>query len=1162
MDWEMLKPVTHLNAGKHRKPVFFDPTHHRWIGFVILASISIFFLTILAITLLIRIYNGPEFPTFTLDFPGERFVAQEIKTSTRDQISREPRNKFHMRKTRPIRENPLSNISNGLSALAELFVSRAHAAEVRLDLEPEVFAFFVNWDPASINSLNENIGAIDVLIPEWLHLADEAGAITLNDPPSTQAVIELTAARKPDLKIIPLINNFTSGTRQDEWINNLLGNSESRTTLVTNLLDYVRSNNFAGITIDFQTIGLGKNIGFTQFSRELYEAFQQHNLGVYHTLPIDDPSRPAADIARFADGIILFSYGENDPSTPGPLASQDWFERNLLARFLEVPASKLIVGLINTATDWTKDNPVSQSYTVQEAFTRARQAGAHFSLDPKSLNPTFSYFSENNVAHKVWLLDSVASYNQLKGAMSFRPHGVALWRLGSEDPCIWKLLADPDQINPDDLRKIAYTFQIDRYGNGEVHQLTNLPQSGLRNIQLAKDNRLIVAEDIEYFPRSFEIMQWGARKEKLLALTFDDGPDPKWSPQILDVLARNNVPATFFSTGANMLKNPKIVRRMLDEGHDMGNHTYFHPNIANINKDLLRLELNATQRIFESITGRNLVLFRAPYAQNAYPLSPQDIWPLATISEMGYFSVYMNIHSRDWELSDAREISDRIDSAVHNSRGNIILLHDSGGDRSQTIIAIQTLIDHLRAEGFRFVTVSELLGKTRNETMPLIRQINAPVQFIQSLSFTFIREIERWSFLLFSITIILGIGRSVVVLILSIARRKHRTHTISPKLSVGIVVPAFNEEKVILNTVRSLLRSTYHDLQILIIDDGSTDRTHSVCKAAFASNPKVKIVKRKNSGKSEALNFGFNMLDTDIVVALDADTIFLPETVTRLVRNFDDKNIAAVSGNAKVGNRVNILTKWQALEYITAQNLDRRAAELLNCIPVVPGAIGAWRRETVLEAGGFTLDTLAEDADLTLRLIRNGHMITYDEDAIALTEAPEAIRQFMKQRFRWMFGMMQVAFKHMDAFALKDSKTVGLIALPNILLFQIFFPLLAPIIDLFALVTIINVTWTALSNSVDINYQGSVLILSMFFIFILVDFISAAAAFWFEKREDKRLLLWLVPQRFFYRQLIYIVAIKAVLVAIRGSTVGWGTLKRSASVHQQSRPSGRNKPIS
>src|SRR5690606_24136428 len=305
---------------------------------------------------------------------------------------------------------------------------------------------------------------------------------------------------------------------------------------------------------------------------------------------------------------------------------------------------------------------------------------------------------------------------------------------------------------------------------------------------------------------------------------------------------------------------------------------------------------------------------------------------------------------------------------------------------------------------------SELVGQTGEAVMPHAANGGAPAFVLQQAGFSIMRETERALTLLFVLAIGLGIARSALLISMSLLRRRSKPPA-AAKVTVGVVVPAHNEEKVIVKTVQSLLQSTCKELEILIVDDGSTDGTYELCQSRFRHCANVSVVTKPNGGKAAALNYGFSLLDVDVVVAIDGDTVLLPEAIENLAAHFADAGIAAVAGNAKVGNRVNLLTKWQALEYITAQNLDRRAFELVNCISVVPGAIGAWRRRAVLRAGGFTTDTIAEDADLTLRLIRGGYRVAYEERAIALTEAPETTSQFVTQRFRWMFGMLQVAFK-------------------------------------------------------------------------------------------------------------------------------------------------------
>lgn len=421
-----------------------------------------------------------------------------------------------------------------------------------------------------------------------------------------------------------------------------------------------------------------------------------------------------------------------------------------------------------------------------------------------------------------------------------------------------------------------------------------------------------------------------------------------------------------------------------------------------------------------------------------------------------------------------------------------------------------------------------------------------PTEFLRWTAGTIV---GAWNLVLpfiFIAAVVLGSLRTIMLIVLSFTRRR-ASQGHEPQ-SVGVVVPAYNESKVVLKTVQSLLQSSYPNLTILVVDDGSTDDTFENCRAAFSHLPNVSVVTKPNGGKSDALNLGISILRTEIIVALDADTVFPPDTISYLVEKLSDPGVAAVAGNAKVGNRVNLLTKLQALEYITSQNLDRRAFDTLKAISVVPGAVGAWRRQAVMDVGGFTTDTLAEDADLTIRLLRGGYDIRFAPRAVALTEAPETLTDFIKQRHRWTFGTMQVFRKHLDALKLRDSKPVALIAMPNILLFQFILPLFAPLVDLGALIALVAVfvgNWLSPSTQ---SYDIALWLLLTFLVFTLFDYIAAVVAFAHERNENWWLLLLILPQRVIYRQINNYVVIRALLAAIKGRAVGWGTLVRSASV--------------
>jgi cellulose synthase/poly-beta-1,6-N-acetylglucosamine synthase-like glycosyltransferase len=357
------------------------------------------------------------------------------------------------------------------------------------------------------------------------------------------------------------------------------------------------------------------------------------------------------------------------------------------------------------------------------------------------------------------------------------------------------------------------------------------------------------------------------------------------------------------------------------------------------------------------------------------------------------------------------------------------------------------------------------------------------------------------------------------------------------------VIAAFNEAKVINKTIATLLASDYPDLDIVVIDDGSTDGTAETVRAAYSDNPRVSVYSNENGGKASALNVGIKQCRGEIVVALDADTVFAPRTVARLVRHFEDPVIGADSGNVKVGNRNNVLTIWQTIEYITSQNFDRRAYDLLNCITVVPGAIGAWRKDAVVLAGLYSGETLAEDTDLTFKVRRLGYKIVTDNSALAFTEAPDTLRDLAKQRFRWAYGTLQCLWKHRSAMFRPQYDAFGFVALPSLWIYQIGFQAIAPIVDL-------TILWTFFYGkfvSVELGQQALLNVVAYWGLFATVDMIGALVAFQLD-REDKKLLGWLLLQRFVYRQLMYYVVVKSIVAAFRGSQVGWGKLDRKGTV--------------
>jgi cellulose synthase/poly-beta-1,6-N-acetylglucosamine synthase-like glycosyltransferase/peptidoglycan/xylan/chitin deacetylase (PgdA/CDA1 family) len=641
----------------------------------------------------------------------------------------------------------------------------------------------------------------------------------------------------------------------------------------------------------------------------------------------------------------------------------------------------------------------------------------------------------------------------------------------------------------------------------------------------------------------FVVKQFGKSTEKKMVLTFDDGPHPVYTRQILDILDRYKVVANFFIVGIEAEKNIPLVKRIYNSGHEISNHTFTHPNMATVSKQRAYLEMDATKLLIEAITGRSTIMFRAPFNADSRPETMEELVPVALSREKNYLTIGENIDPLDWQIDEDKNFNgDSIFNRVvrMKDRGNIILLHDAGGDRSATVNALPKIIEYFHKEGYKFTTVADLMGKTRDDVMPPIPnyQENYLLRFNYFLAEAgyYLGKTFNALFILF---LTLGSIRLIIVLISSLlARRKEKSKNLQPLNNyplVSIIVPAYNEEVNAVSSLNNLLRCDYPAFNIIFINDGSSDNTLEVVKNAFENNSQVTIIDKINGGKASALNYGIAATNANYVVCIDADTKLKTDAVSKLMMHFNDASVGAVAGNVKVGNEVNILTRWQSIEYTTSQNIDRKAFGYFNAITVVPGAIGAFNKLAIEEAGGFTSDTLAEDCDLTIRILRCGYIIANENSAVALTEAPETLKQFMSQRFRWTFGVLQTFWKNRDALFNTNYTKLGFIALPDILLFKYIIPMFAPFADFLMLIGLISGS----ASEIGIYYT----------VFLGVDLLLALFAFSFEKEPFWK-IIWLIPQRVIYRWLLLIVLFKTLRKAVKGELQHWGVLKRTGNVQE------------
>ena len=1142
-------------------PVFHDPQGRRWRRVKRTWLALAILVTTLAAIFIFSVLANPALPTFNLRQLVSLPHAGDLKPK-RPNLPRNPAEQ-QARKSK-------AELQKVLAATRRI-VPGKRRSHIAIESPPPVLpppvvpssrplsiGFYTNWDDSSYESLKRNLDHLDWIIPEWIRLQDDQRntnplIVDIHTP-----ALNWIRGTRPEVRILPMVQNVLNGKFDGQLLARAIADEQNRQALVDSLASFVQQNRFAGVGVDFEEVPKEAQPNLLAFVRQLHEKFSASGLLVVQAVPFADSDWKYADYGAATDYLVLMGYDQHwSRSDPGPVAAQDWFEQTLVARMRELNPAKTIIAVGNYGYDWSDAQQEAKELTFQEALVTARESDAKPKFDPTSRTLWFEYDEDDGSHHTVWFLDAVTTFNQMRAASGFKPAGFAIWRLGSEDPSIWSLLGTTNG-SPDALHRINYGYLVDFEGSGELLKVvSNAPQAGARTFEVDPQTGYIKNEDITATPSSYVIERTGDRPG-LLALTFDDGPDPRWTPAILEILRRENVPATFFIVGKNGEAYPDLVRRIVNEGHEIGNHTFTHPNLGEVPLPLTRLELTATQRLIESLTGRSTVLFRPPYFGDAEADKPQEVEPAYVAQQLGYIVVGVRIDPDDWQLPVAandivnRTISRAMDSNPE-TRGQVILLHDAGGDRSATVEALPKMIHELKARGFRFVPVSELGNLTRDQVMPAIPASERVFTRADAVTFFFL-SLGGWTLQwVFIIGILLGLGRLLFVGSLALAqwfrsRRRDRLHqgeTVSP--FVTVIVPAFNEELVIAKTIDSLLDSDYNDFEIVVVDDGSQDRTSAVVNEQFGDNARVRLFTVGNNGKAEALNTGLTHAKGEIIVALDADTLFGPHTISALARRFHDPQIGAVAGNAKVGNRTNIITRWQALEYITSQNMDRRAFASLNCITVVPGAVGAWRRDLLKTAGGFSADTLAEDQDLTLRIRRLGYKIGYEEAAVAWTEAPDRLRTLARQRFRWAYGTLQCMWKHRDALFRSRYGALGFVAMPNVWIFQILFSLLSPVMDLMLLYTLISTAVDRFQQPTGYSSTNLQQVLFYYALFLAIDWISACFAFMLERRERWGLLWWLFLQRFCYRQVMYYVMIKSVGMALRGPVVGWGKLERKAT---------------
>ncbi|MBS1701257.1 MAG: glycosyltransferase [Armatimonadetes bacterium] len=1146
------------------RQVFHDPTGRRRGIFSRTLAALVFFLLILFIAFGITL-------VFTPNLAGLRAQFRPFRIISPPSIARSQR-------------------AHELDHIRPQVVDRKHPAKSKAPTDSIVLGFLAPWEPTSLDSFRNAAPHLTHVSPVWLRMNPNGDGIDTRDfdlksNPNNGEII--TIARRNNVRIVPILSNAMEGANDGLFdpkrVDKMLRSPTARKNLITSLVGFLTDNRLAGINLDFEDLDEYGENNIAGFLKELGPVLHKGGFELSIDVQTTADELNVKACADACDYLVLMAYDKSsEDGKPGPIAPLDWSVKQVDRFLLRAPADKVVMGVGSYAYDWKNGKAGAASLSYEEAISQAdgyldESPKDAFDFDPDSLNMHYEYVDDDDKSHHdVWLLDAVSAYNQWQSVRSKDLKGVALWSLGTEDPSIWKcldaqtLFAPPD---PKALSVIDFPRLIDFTGKGELLKVERRPQSGQRSLEIDPDTQLITDQTYEQYPYSYVIAKSGY-KPKQLVLTFDDGPDPRYTPLVLDELKKLKVPGTFFLVGENCERYPDIVRRICDEGHEIGNHSFTHPDLGPLGQSQANLEINATQRAIESLTGHGTLLFRPPYNADSQPETNNQVLPVDWASALGYTVVGENIDPHDWSPTifdengnpkkhTAEDITEEIISQIQSDEeqhqeGNIILLHDAGGNREETIRALGMVVPKLQAMGYKFVSVAQLEGAGRDKVMPKIAPNEVTNVNLDRLAFWLFFSFQWLLATLFIVAIALGIVRIFFLLPLALVHFRRRPQldvipTTGP--TVSVLIAAYNEESTIEATVRSVLASRYPLAEVIVVNDGSTDGTREVIDQLT----EVVAIHKENGGKASALNAAIERATGELLFCIDADTQLDPDAIGRMVPYFDDEKVGAVAGNVEVGNIHNVVTSWQAVEYRTSQNLDRQAYSQLNAITVVPGAIGMWRREAVVAAQEYQSDTLAEDMDLTWRIRMLGYKIDTENRAVAYTEAPETISALFRQRFRWAFGTLQCLWKHRRA--LGRYGWFGRLALPTLWLFQVIFQILAPIMDVkifFAIISAVMVYFSPVPGSDPQSSYGKIVgeapppkitdallpIIVLYCVFLGLELISGWVAYKMDRKPAWR-LWWLIPQRFVYRQLMYAVVLRGLWRAMLGVPQGWGKLKRT-----------------
>ena len=564
-------------------------------------------------------------------------------------------------------------------------------------------AFYVAWDPQSFFSLKRNIKNLNLIMPEWFFIDPKTDQLKTNVDWQGYNLM-----RKSGTAVMPMLSNNFDREFRSEAIGRILHSPQKRSKVIQQVLAQCIKHRFVGINLDFESLNENSDEYLIQFVKEFATAFHAKGLLVTQDIMPFNTDYNVKELAKYNDYLFLMAYDEySSDSDPGPISSQKWIEAAVDELADKVPAEKIVLGLGAFGYDWSTNSNQNSNLTYQQALSRASASKSTIKFDNNTYNLTYAYKDDKRLIHKVYFTDAATHFNTMRFGVEYGLAGFGIWRLGSEDNRVWTfynkdLTRDgAKKISRKDIENVKMVNDIDYIGDGEVLDVLNTPHPGKINTEIDSVDMLISEENYLKIPSTYQVRKYGEAPQSQLLLTFDDGPDETYTPQILDILAKYHVPAAFFVVGLQAEKNLPLVKRIYREGHLIGNHTFTHRNVANISAERASIEFKLTRLLIECITGHSTILFRAPYNADSEPGTMEEIVPVALARQENYLDIGENIDPEDWQIGiTAETIFKRVVKAVEEKKGNIILLHDAGGKtRQETVKALPMIIEYFQKRG-------------------------------------------------------------------------------------------------------------------------------------------------------------------------------------------------------------------------------------------------------------------------------------------------------------------------------------------------------------------------------------------------------------------------------------------------------------------------------